>query len=716
VKTSPPRNPADRFFADLVDGPAAGAGLGGKARSLARLAAAGLPTPRGFVVTDALFRALTHDEDGRALAPGAARRALASKDFPAGFAPTLDARLAALGSPRFSVRSSFAQEDQAGQIAAGIYESRIEVAADDVPAALREVLQSALAPGALAYARTHGQTAAAPPVAVLIHAFVAGDAQGGAACWPPADDRDTLAEPIIDVHAGTLTPTARTAIATAARALARRHGGSEIEWVAAGDAVIFVQLRPYAPALPRAPWSGWQALPAGESPRDWTWDAAHNPLPLSATHASLVQLVDARCRIGIRQRVIGGYLFWAPGEPVAGVAPDELAATIDRLTGEIDAGRAALGDHPPLAAALDFFTAQYQALLGPLPPALRAAREDLRAFITAHLRAEAAHLPAELSRLPALLADVESKATIRRRAAADLAAAATAADEARANYLALFGDEAPIWDIACPTHRERPESLVVTNNQLPAPAAAPARAAPSWTALRDRLAAELPPELRARWSQLVTRARQAVASGEDDDWLYARIQAVVRHAILDLGRRLADAGELRAVDDVFGLALDTLLAIERGQAFARGTLQAMADEARAHERRARLDPPPLPAPADAAPSAPSGSRAEVRGHGCGGHAIGKVVLRHGPEGAAPPPDAILLATSLLPTELPLLQVAALVTEAGGPLGHVATQARERGLAAVVGAAGALALLRDGDLAMVDGTTGVVTRIGRAGSA
>jgi phosphotransferase system enzyme I (PtsI) len=93
-----------------------------------------------------------------------------------------------------------------------------------------------------------------------------------------------------------------------------------------------------------------------------------------------------------------------------------------------------------------------------------------------------------------------------------------------------------------------------------------------------------------------------------------------------------------------------------------------------------------------------------------------VVLRHGPEGAAPPPDAILLATSLLPTELPLLQVAALVTEAGGPLGHVATQARERGLPAVVGAAGALALLRDGDLAMVDGTTGVVTRIGRAGSA
>jgi phosphoenolpyruvate synthase/pyruvate phosphate dikinase len=43
------------FFAELNR---TDAGLGGKARSLARLAAAGLPTPAGFVITDELFRAI----------------------------------------------------------------------------------------------------------------------------------------------------------------------------------------------------------------------------------------------------------------------------------------------------------------------------------------------------------------------------------------------------------------------------------------------------------------------------------------------------------------------------------------------------------------------------------------------------------------------------------------------------------------------------------
>jgi pyruvate,water dikinase len=86
-----------------------------------------------------------------------------------------------------------------------------------------------------------------------------------------------------------------------------------------------------------------------------------------------------------------------------------------------------------------------------------------------------------------------------------------------------------------------------------------------------------------------------------------------------------------------------------------------------------------------------------------------VVLRHGPAGARPPEDAVLVATALLPTELPLLRVAALVTETGGPLDHVATQARERQLPAVVAAAGATAALADGDLVLVDADRGIVVR-------
>jgi phosphoenolpyruvate-protein kinase (PTS system EI component) len=83
------------------------------------------------------------------------------------------------------------------------------------------------------------------------------------------------------------------------------------------------------------------------------------------------------------------------------------------------------------------------------------------------------------------------------------------------------------------------------------------------------------------------------------------------------------------------------------------------------------------------------------------------VWRH--EAGRGPADAILVAATLLPTELPLLHAAALVTEVGGPLDHVATQARERGLPAVVGVAGATAALAAGDLVVVDADAGVVVR-------
>lgn len=55
--------------------------------------------------------------------------------------------------------------------------------------------------------------------------------------------------------------------------------------------------------------------------------------------------------------------------------------------------------------------------------------------------------------------------------------------------------------------------------------------------------------------------------------------------------------------------------------------------------------------------------------------------------------------------IPLL--GALVVESGGPMCHAAIVAREFGLPAVVGAAGATVDIRDGALVEVDPTTGVV---------
>jgi len=100
----------------------------------------------------------------------------------------------------------------------------------------------------------------------------------------------------------------------------------------------------------------------------------------------------------------------------------------------------------------------------------------------------------------------------------------------------------------------------------------------------------------------------------------------------------------------------------------------------------------------------------VKGVGTGGRALGRVLL-HRPASPRPAPGQILLAATLLPSELPLLVAAALVTETGGPLDHVATQARERRLPAVVGAAGACRLFRQGDLVLVDADRGLVVRLG-----
>jgi len=81
------------FFADLHG---TDARLGGKARSLARLAAAGLRTPTGFAITDELFRAigpslsLPERIDDEALAKlDRARADLMVAPFPLGFSQEL---------------------------------------------------------------------------------------------------------------------------------------------------------------------------------------------------------------------------------------------------------------------------------------------------------------------------------------------------------------------------------------------------------------------------------------------------------------------------------------------------------------------------------------------------------------------------------------------------------------------------------------------------
>ena len=76
-----------------------------------------------------------------------------------------------------------------------------------------------------------------------------------------------------------------------------------------------------------------------------------------------------------------------------------------------------------------------------------------------------------------------------------------------------------------------------------------------------------------------------------------------------------------------------------------------------------------------------------------------------------PDGAILVAESLRPADAALLdpsRLAGVATEEGGPDGHTAVMLRALGVPAVLGAAGLAHAIRPGDIAVVDGISGVVT--------
>ena len=714
--------------------------IGGKARSIARLRGLGLRVPAGFAIAAGVGRGLAagRPPPPRALrsaadleALEAARVALAAAALPPGVARALEAALDALnpmGDPdvRFAVRSSAPEEDSANGASPGLFESVLNVARHEVAGAVSRVLASSLAPAAFT-ARGAGDERA---LAVLVHGFVAGTAHGAAAAGRAPDG--VVADLRIDTQSGALTDGARAQIERALAAIVERFGPSEIEWTADGDEVTYLQLRPWHRGPRDRPLERRQDERAAGAPDGWTWDAAHNPEPLSPAQAGLVALVDERAATGLRQRVIDGYLCFrprAPGDgdgPAPGVPPapeDSPRVLLDRLSSDVESALAALGPAPPVAEALELYVRAYQRLFGVIQPACAAARAAL-------VRALGAVEPDPSGAARALTEGVPSAATRRAQLARDLARAPSPAARQIAldAYLAAFGDESARWDVAFPTLRETPERLLLLGATSTSGPPSP-KVGPTPEARARDLAARLPPTSGSAFEGVLATAREAAAAAEDDDALFARLQALVRRALLALGQRLCDARRVAAPDDVFFLPLDLARALDAppGRARAAGSpaperdLRAQVAAARRAWSAAATAPPWSRVPGSAAGARADGAAAPppplVRGQvGAPGRAIGHVV--HHPSSSLTPPRldhaAVLVASTLLPTELPLLDAAAIVVETGTILGHVSAQARERGIPAVVAARGARAALPEGTLVLVDGDRGEVLRLDEPG--
>ena len=139
--------------------------VGGKAASLGELLASGVSVPDGVVLT-ADAAAMTAEERRSLLWVGAGD----------------------LGIGPFAVRSSGIAEDGAGQSYAGMYESVLDVAADDLPAATDRCLASLRSARAAEY-----EPAGDGRMAVIIQRMVAPTAAGVALTADPINgDRRLL--------------------------------------------------------------------------------------------------------------------------------------------------------------------------------------------------------------------------------------------------------------------------------------------------------------------------------------------------------------------------------------------------------------------------------------------------------------------------------------------------------------------------------------------
>jgi len=113
--------------------------------------------------------------------------------------------------------------------------------------------------------------------------------------------------------------------------------------------------------------------------------------------------------------------------------------------------------------------------------------------------------------------------------------------------------------------------------------------------------------------------------------------------------------------------------------------------------------------------APSGDPSMVTGHPCSAGVVtgeAKIVLTLDDADKLNPGD-ILVCPATMPAWTPLFGVVgAVVTDFGGPLSHCAIVAREYGIPCVAGTVNGTTVIKDGMQVRVDGSTGIVTILGK----
>ena len=234
--------------------------------------------------------------------------------------------------------------------------------------------------------------------------------------------------------------------------------------------------------------------------------------------------------------------------------------------------------------------------------------------------------------------------------------------------------------------------------------------------MRARLADR--PEELARFEQLLDLARRIGPLTEVHNyWIDRAAQAHLRRLVRRVGARLVRDGVLEAIDEVFYLTRTEVPGLLTKPEDRRTMVEARRTE---HERQ-RLHPPPRFIGKAPRQDAGSGDRfdgarfapieaAVLKGTGASAGVVtgpARVILTSTEFERVQPGDVIVCPSSN-PSWVPVFTIAGgLVTNTGGVLSHAAVVAREFGLPAVVGVAGATTTIVNGQLLEIDGTAGTV---------
>ncbi len=254
---------------------------------------------------------------------------------------------------------------------------------------------------------------------------------------------------------------------------------------------------------------------------------------------------------------------------------------------------------------------------------------------------------------------------------------------------------------------------------------------------------------------VLRRARARIRDRENLRFERTRVFGVVRRLFLGLGARFTERGAIAQPRDVFWLTVEEVLeaagrapagsSAAAGGATVAGVpagvfgwvsepVSTAALAARARERRARFEvwirgpAPPDRFETHAVPEIVFGAEsadpaadvafapatgAELRGTGCcPGTVRERVRIVRDPREATGVSGRILVAERTDPGWTLLFPaVRGLLVQRGSLLSHSAIVAREMGIPCVVGIAGLLDTLTDGEWVEMDGTTGIVRRLG-----